>query len=163
MCAGKRGKSSFSSLLPLSCPKGKDADVKRACMAAENVDVAAAGHSKMLAVLVLGPRERPWRVRQVRASVVEKLRAAWVRSAPPGSFDSAPSSAVSRDKSVRRSAQDDDFVRGLRYRWLGYAENTNRSKKSQALRMTALSGGLKYRWLVMQKTRKVRKSHRHSG
>ena len=25
--------------------------------------------------LALGPRERPWRVRQVRASVVEKLRA----------------------------------------------------------------------------------------
>jgi hypothetical protein len=38
-----------------------DANVKRACMAAENVDVAA-GNSKMLAVLVLGPRERPWRV-----------------------------------------------------------------------------------------------------
>jgi hypothetical protein len=33
-----------------------DANVKRACMAAENVDVAA-GHSKMLAVLVVGPRE----------------------------------------------------------------------------------------------------------
>src|SRR6202051_4853578 len=31
-----------------------DANVKRACMAAENVDVAAA-HGKMLAVLVLGP------------------------------------------------------------------------------------------------------------
>ena len=55
-----------------------DANVKRACMAAENVDVAA-GHSKMLAVLVLGPRERPWRVRPVWASVVEKLPAAWVR------------------------------------------------------------------------------------
>src|ERR1700722_7149388 len=27
---------------------------------------------------------------------------------PPRSFDSAPSSAVSRDKSLRRSAQDDD-------------------------------------------------------
>ena len=36
-----------------------DANVKRACMAAENVDVAA-GHSRMLAVLVLSPRERPW-------------------------------------------------------------------------------------------------------
>jgi hypothetical protein len=35
-----------------------DDDVKRACMAAENVDVAAR-HGKMLAVLVLGPRERP--------------------------------------------------------------------------------------------------------
>ena len=55
-----------------------DANVKRACMAAENVDGGAA-HSKMLAVLVLGPRERPWRVRPVRASVVEKVRAAWVR------------------------------------------------------------------------------------
>ena len=31
-----------------------DANVKRACMAAENVDVAA-GHSRMLPVLVLGP------------------------------------------------------------------------------------------------------------
>jgi hypothetical protein len=57
---------------------GRVPHVKRACMAAENVDVAA-GHSKMLAVLVLVARERPWRVRQVRASVVEKLRAAWVR------------------------------------------------------------------------------------
>jgi hypothetical protein len=52
-----------------------DVNVKRACMAAENVDVAA-GQGKMLAVLVLGPRERPWRVRPVRASVVEKLRTA---------------------------------------------------------------------------------------
>jgi hypothetical protein len=52
-----------------------DAYVKRACMAAENVDVAA-GDGKMLAVLVLGPRERPWRVRPVRASVVERLRTA---------------------------------------------------------------------------------------
>jgi hypothetical protein len=42
--------------------------------------------------------------------VVEKLRAAWVKQAPSGSFDSAPSSAVSRDKSVPRSAQDDEFV-----------------------------------------------------
>jgi hypothetical protein len=38
--------------------------IEQALAAAENVDVAA---------------ERPWRVRQVRASVVEKLRAAWVR------------------------------------------------------------------------------------
>jgi hypothetical protein len=37
---------------------------------AENVDVAT-GHSKMPAVLVLGPRKSPWRVRQARASVVE--------------------------------------------------------------------------------------------
>ena len=44
-----------------------DANVKRACMAAENVDVAAGQ------VLVFGPRERPWRVPQMRASVVEKV------------------------------------------------------------------------------------------
>jgi hypothetical protein len=37
-----------------------DANVKRACMAAENEDVSA-GHSEMLAVLVLGPGEGPWR------------------------------------------------------------------------------------------------------
>ena len=55
-----------------------DANVKRACMAAENVDVAA-GDDKMLAVLVLGPGERPWPVRQARASVVEKVRTAWAR------------------------------------------------------------------------------------
>ena len=33
-----------------------DGNVKCACMAAQNVDVAT-GHSKMLAVLVLGPRK----------------------------------------------------------------------------------------------------------
>ena len=33
----------------------RDTNVKRACMAAENVD-AAAGHSRMLPILVLGPR-----------------------------------------------------------------------------------------------------------
>ncbi len=54
-----------------------DANVKRACMVAENVDVAF-GQSKMLPVLVLGPGERPWRVRQLRASVVERVRTAWV-------------------------------------------------------------------------------------
>jgi hypothetical protein len=48
-------------------------NVKRACMAAENVDVAAS-HCKMLAVLVLGPRGRPWRDCQVRASAVEKVQ-----------------------------------------------------------------------------------------
>jgi hypothetical protein len=41
----------------------------------KNVEVAS-GHGKMRAVLVPGPRERPWRVRPVRASVVEKLRTA---------------------------------------------------------------------------------------
>jgi hypothetical protein len=55
-----------------------NANVKRACMAAENVDVAA-GQSEMLPALVLGLRERPWRARQMRVSVVERVRTAWVR------------------------------------------------------------------------------------
>jgi hypothetical protein len=73
--------------------------------------------------------------------VVEKLRTAWARYASSGSFDSAPSIAVSHDKSVRRSAQDDGFVGGLEIKLIGYPENTNGSKKSQALRMTILWGG----------------------
>jgi hypothetical protein len=52
-----------------------NSNLKRACMAAENVDVAA-GHSKMQPVLALGPGEGPWRARQVRASVVERVRTA---------------------------------------------------------------------------------------
>jgi hypothetical protein len=75
-----------------------DANVKRARMAAENVDVVA-GHSKMLAVLVVGPRERSWRARQLRASVVEKARNGMGKISPLGVpsatlrdrlFDSAP-------------------------------------------------------------------------
>jgi len=33
-------------------------------------------------------------------------------------------STISRDESVRRSAQDDEFVRGLEIQLVGYAENT---------------------------------------
>jgi hypothetical protein len=62
--------SFFSRRQPLSC-------FSRA-MAAENVDVAA-GHSKMLPVLVPGPGERPWRVRPVGASVFERVRTASTR------------------------------------------------------------------------------------
>jgi hypothetical protein len=61
------------------------------------------------------------------------------------------------------SSQDDGFVGGLEIRLVGYAENTKRSKKSEAIRMTAVSGALKYSWLDMQKIRKDRKSHRPSG
>jgi hypothetical protein len=49
-------------------------------------------------------------------------------------------SSVSRDKSVRRSAQDDGFVWGLKYSWLDMQKNTKKPKKSQALMMTVLSG-----------------------
>jgi hypothetical protein len=42
--------------------------------------------------------------------VVEKPGAAWVKQAPSGSFDSAPSGAVAPDKSMRRCARDDVFV-----------------------------------------------------
>jgi hypothetical protein len=45
-----------------------------------------------------------------RASVVEKLRAAWVRSAPPRSFDSAPQALYHPINLLRRCAQDDDSV-----------------------------------------------------
>jgi hypothetical protein len=51
--------------------------VKRACMAAENVDVAAR-HSKMLAILVLDRRKTVAGPPDA-GSVVEKVRAAWVR------------------------------------------------------------------------------------
>src|SRR5450631_3098493 len=50
------------------------------------------------------------RVRQQRASVVEKLPAALARQAPSGSFDSAPLSTAAPDKPSRRSAQDDGFA-----------------------------------------------------
>ena len=46
------------------------------------------------------------------------------------------------DRSVKRFAQDDGFVWGLEIQLVGYAENTKRPKKSQALRMTALLGKL---------------------
>jgi hypothetical protein len=56
-------------------PKPENRILLRYALDGHEVHVTAR-QSKMLAVLVLGPRERPWRVRQVRASVVEKLRAA---------------------------------------------------------------------------------------
>jgi hypothetical protein len=40
------------------------------------------------------------------------------------------------DRSAKRFAQDDGFVGGLEIQLVGYAENTKRSKKSQALGMT---------------------------
>jgi hypothetical protein len=45
------------------------------------------------------------------------------------------------DRSAKRFAQDDGFVgglKGLEIQLVGYAENTKRSKKSRALRMTFL-------------------------
>jgi hypothetical protein len=42
------------------------------------------------------------------------------------------------DRSAKRFAQDDGFVGGLENTLVGYAENTKRSKKSQALEMTIL-------------------------
>jgi hypothetical protein len=73
LAAAGRSKTFHRALLMLHDAQievAGDANVKRACMAAENVDVAA-GHSKMLAVFVLGARERPWRVHQEQAPVVE--------------------------------------------------------------------------------------------
>ena len=64
----------------------------RACMAAENVEVGA-GHSNVLA----GPggQKAPSSMGKLSPAEVLRLRA---------------TSAVSRDPSVRRSAQDDGFV-----------------------------------------------------
>jgi hypothetical protein len=45
-----------------------------------------------------------------RVLVIEKLRTASIGCSSSRSFDSAPSSVVSRDQSVTRSAQDDDSV-----------------------------------------------------
>jgi hypothetical protein len=42
------------------------------------------------------------------------------------------------DRFAKRFAQDDGFVAGLEIQLVGYAENTKKSKKSQALRMTFL-------------------------
>jgi hypothetical protein len=60
-----------------------------------------------------------------------KLRTASSRQASSGSFDSAPPSAVSPDKSANRSAQDDEFLGGLKYNWSDMQKH-QRSKKSQA-------------------------------
>jgi hypothetical protein len=45
------------------------------------------------------------------------------------------------DRSAKRFAQDDGFVEGFEIQLVGYAENTKRSKKSQALEMTSLLRG----------------------
>jgi hypothetical protein len=83
----------------------------------------------------------------VRASVVQKLSAAWVTQVPPRSFDSAPSMAVWCDKSVRRSAQDDGFAGGfekhpgkLEPGAIRQSEDVQRTAKvpSAPLRMTVL-------------------------
>jgi len=42
------------------------------------------------------------------------------------------------DRSAKRFAQDDGFVRGLEIQLVGYADNTQRSRKSQALRTAFL-------------------------
>ena len=62
------------------------------------------------AVLAVSFRERPWRARLVRASVVEKARAAMGEMGSDEVLRLRATSAVSRDQSVRRFAQDDDSV-----------------------------------------------------
>src|SRR5580704_2016239 len=65
-----------------------DAKLKRACIAAQDVDVAAV-HSKTLPFLCSRPRGKTVAVRQVRASVLERVPTAWVGQVALGSFDSA--------------------------------------------------------------------------
>ena len=64
-----------------------NAKLKRACMAAQDVNVAAV-HSKTLPFLLSAPGKTV-AVRQVRASVLERVRTAWVGQVALGSFDSA--------------------------------------------------------------------------
>jgi hypothetical protein len=70
------------------------------------------------------------------ASIAEVLR---LRATKPSVCDS----------SAKRFAQDDGFVGGLEIQVVGYAENTKRSKKSQALGMTKRRGSLQGKeWLL---------------
>ena len=71
----------------------------------------------------LGGRKAPSSMGKLSTAEVLRLRA---------------TSAVSRDPSVRRSAQDDDFVGGLEYNWLNMQKTRKDRKKSQRLRMTIL-------------------------
>ena len=84
-------------------------------------------------------------------------------------------SAVSLDQSVRRSAQDDEFVEGLNT--TGSICRKHEKIAAEVLRLRATSavsldpsvrrsaqdddfaGRLEYNWFNMQKTRKDRKSH----
>jgi hypothetical protein len=61
------------------------------------------------------------------------------------------------DRSAKRFAQDDGFVGGLERQLVGYAENTKRSKKSQALLMTKRRAGVSIRnWLEGSQVSKAR-------
>ena len=106
-----------------------NANVKRACKAAESVEVGRT-YQDANQFLVLGPGEKPCRARWLKSSEQHgKLSTAEVlRLRAP--------SAVSPDPPVRRFAQDDGFVGGLEYNWL------NMQKTRKIEKVTALSGAL---------------------
>jgi hypothetical protein len=56
------------------------------------------------------PRGKTVAVRQVRASVLERVRTAWVGQVALGSFDSAHRALCHAMNLRGRFAQDDDFV-----------------------------------------------------
>jgi hypothetical protein len=60
---------------------------------------------------------------------VEKVRAAWDKISTAGVLRLRATSAVSRDKSVRRSAQDDDFVGVLTKKMSFQSSGTNSAAK----------------------------------
>ena len=62
--------------------------------------------------MVFGPRGKTVAGPPGAGSVVEKLRAAWGKVSTAEVLRLRATSAVSRDQSVRRSAQDDDSVGG---------------------------------------------------
>jgi hypothetical protein len=53
---------------------------------------------------------RPWRIRQVQASVVEKLRTVWVKTSTLEVLRLRAITPSVCDRSARRVAQDDGFV-----------------------------------------------------
>jgi hypothetical protein len=91
-----------------------DAKLKRACMAAQDVGVAAV-HSKTLPFLLSAPGKN--RGGPPGAGFgVGKGTNGMGRTSSPGVLRLRAPSAVSCDESVRRFAQDDDFVGVLKKR-----------------------------------------------
>jgi hypothetical protein len=79
--------------------------------------------------------------------VVEKLRVAWIKIRTAGVLRLRATTAVSRDKSIRRSAQDDDFVGGVRKNipdklaLMGRSPGLAKSKPGQSGRLRFLEKG----------------------
>ena len=78
-----------------------DANVERACAASENVEVAVR-YSRMLAVLVVGFRERPWRLALCRVAVTADSPHSRRQSTPPAFRSSTCRASRHRPGRARR-------------------------------------------------------------